>query len=110
MYSGIIHDRMEINDDGYHTSKEKEDCVICLDDAETEWRVLECHHRYHKKCIDNWITVRPKCPMCMKSIKDNTIENQHNRLWEIDHITIRRSILFIVLIMGVIVVMVICNL
>jgi len=109
MYHDIIHDKMEINADGYHKQQEKEECVICLDDAETEWRDLECHHRYHKKCIENWITVRAKCPMCMKSIKENTTENQ-NRSWEIDHITIRRSVLFIVLIMGIIVVMVLCSL
>jgi len=97
---------MEINGDSYH--KPQEDCAICLDDAETEWRELECRHRYHKKCIAEWIVVRAKCPMCMKNIKDNTIEDE-NSIWNADHITIRRFVLFIVLIIGAIIVTVICS-
>jgi hypothetical protein len=90
----------------YH--EQKEECVICLDDIETEWRELECHHRYHKKCIEDWITIRAKCPMCMKNIKDNTIEDE-NSIWNTDPIIIRRFVLFIVLIMGAVIVTVICN-
>lgn len=102
---------MEINGDGYHKPQDKEDCVICLDDIETEWRELECRHRYHKKCIDNWITVRAKCPMCMKNIKDNTIENENenNNVWCTDYISIRRFVLFMSLIIGIIIVMVLCS-
>jgi len=102
--------RMEVNGEEYHEQQEKEECVICLDDVETEWRELACHHRYHKQCIENWITVRAKCPMCMKSIKDNNVEHINNSLAEeIHYIAIRRFLLFIFFIVSVIVVMVLCS-
>jgi len=104
---------MEINGQKYHEQQEKEECVICLDDVETEWRDLECHHRYHKQCIENWIAVRAKCPMCMKSIKDNNKveeKNINNSLAEeIHYIAIRRFLLFIFFVVSVIIVMVLCS-
>jgi hypothetical protein len=101
---------MEIRGGDYHKPQDKEDCVICLDDIDTEWRELECRHRYHKKCIDNWITVRAKCPMCMTNIKDITIENENNNnVWCADYISIRRFVLFMSLIIGIIIVMVLCS-
>jgi hypothetical protein len=104
---------MEVNGEAYHEQQEqqeKEECVICLDEVETEWRELACQHRYHKQCIENWITVRAKCPMCMKSIKDNNVEHINNNLAEeIHYIAIRRFLLFIFFIVSVIVVMVLCS-
>jgi len=103
---------MEVNSDVYQQHQEKEECIICLDEVETEWRDLECHHRYHKKCIEDWITVRAKCPMCMKSIKDNKVNerNINNSLAEeIHYIAIRRFLLFILCIVIVIIVMVLCS-
>lgn len=101
---------MEIDAEAYHEQQEKEECVICLDEVETEWRELACHHRYHKQCIENWITVRAKCPMCMKSIKDNKVEHINNSLAEeIHYIAIRRFMIFICLIVCVIIVMVLCS-
>ncbi len=110
LYHDIVHSRMEVNGEEYHEQQEKEECVICLDDVETEWRELACHHRYHKQCIENWITVRAKCPMCMKSIKDNKVEHINNSLAEeIHYIAIRRFLLFIFFIVSVIIVMVLCS-
>ena len=31
--------------------------IICLDEAEIEWKELECQHGYHKQCIENWIII-----------------------------------------------------
>jgi len=98
---------MEINA-GYH--EQQEECIICLDTVEKEWRDLECHHRYHKKCIENWIVVRATCPLCMKNIKDNKVDDRNiNSTREIDHISIRRFMLFVVIIVGVIIVTVLCS-
>ena len=89
----------------YH--EQQEECVICLDDVETEWRDLECHHRYHKQCIENWIVVRATCPLCMKTIKD--IEERNINTEAVNYIAIRRYMLFILLVVGVIIVMVLCS-
>jgi hypothetical protein len=101
---------MEINSKANQEQEAKE-CVICLDDVETEWRDLECHHRYHKSCIENWIAIRAKCPMCMKSIKEKIDERNINNsvIEEIHYKAIRRFIIFISLIICVIIVMVLCS-
>jgi hypothetical protein len=110
LYHDIVHTRMEVSSDEYR-QQEKEECVICLDDVETEWRDLECRHRYHKQCIEEWITVRAKCPMCMKSIENNIEERNINNslIEEVHYIAIRRFMLFILLVICVIVVMVLCS-
>jgi hypothetical protein len=102
---------MEINVVTYHEQKGKEECVICLDEVEIEWRDLECQHRYHKQCIDNWIRVSARCPLCMKTIKNNKIEsiNNNNMIEEAQYIAIRRYIIFICIIVCVIIIMVICS-
>ena len=91
----------------YH--EQQEECVICLDDVETEWRELECHHRYHKKCIEDWITIRAKCPMCMKNIHDNKVDDRNINTEVVNYIAIRRFMLFILFVVCVIVVMVLCS-
>ena len=96
---------MEVNSEAYH---EQQECVICLDDVETEWRDLECHHRYHKQCIENWITIRATCPMCMKKI-ENKIDDSNNLSEEIHNIAIRRFMSFIFFVVCVIIVMVLCS-
>ena len=95
---------MEIHAE-YH--EQQEECVICLDDIETEWRELECHHRYHKKCIEDWISIRAKCPMCMKNI--NKVDDKNSHTEETHYISIRRFMLFILFVVCVIVVMVLCS-
>lgn len=109
---------MEINSDGYHMQEEKEEkeeCIICLDEVEKEWRELECHHRYHKKCIEDWIKVKAKCPLCMKHIHDKErnrmIERNINdgELEEIHMIGIRRFLICMCCVIILLVIMVITS-
>jgi hypothetical protein len=104
---------MEIDGEEYHEQheqQEKEQCIICLDELETEWRVLECQHRYHTVCIANWIAIRARCPLCMKKIRENKIESINDSLIEATHyIAIRRFIIFMLCIVCVIIVMVLCS-
>ena len=51
------------------TVNEVEDtCVICQDKIEVNSviRKLNCNHKYHYKCIDNWFENNYTCPLCMK--------------------------------------------
>ena len=46
------------------------ECIICFDDFKEndKIRILKCTHMYHKKCIDEWISIKTICPECMDNI------------------------------------------
>jgi hypothetical protein len=69
-------------------------CIICLDDfkpqeiKESEKKellekedisLLECGHKYHKKCISDWIKKDQKCPLCKAKIDNKEKENNENK-------------------------------
>jgi hypothetical protein len=41
-------------------------CSICLSDYEEGelLRQLPCQHHFHQICIDHWIHLHPRCPLC----------------------------------------------
>jgi hypothetical protein len=42
-------------------------CQVCLTayQSEDDVRILQCHHGFHKVCIDKWLTEgQNKCPLC----------------------------------------------
>jgi hypothetical protein len=42
-------------------------CQVCLTayQSEDDVRILQCHHGFHKACIDKWLTEgQNKCPLC----------------------------------------------
>ena len=45
-------------------------CSICLAHYEEneQVRVLPCKHNFHKNCVDEWLKINSKCPLCMQSI------------------------------------------
>lgn len=54
--------------DNYRSSKEPEICVICLEEYDRyifeQKTKLLCGHKYHKRCIDRWLSQNPSCPYC----------------------------------------------
>lgn len=45
----------------------EEDCIICLSREEGEtvpWRQLSCMHRFHEKCLLEWLGKARRCPVC----------------------------------------------
>ena len=90
--------------------EEKEECSICLDEVETIWRKLGCQHRYHKKCIEEWMRVSERCPLCMKNIRRSEMEEMNRiRVNEMYCSAIRRYVIFICCILVVIIVVVLCS-
>eukprot|EP00741_Cyanophora_paradoxa_P008305 tig00001286_g8034.t1 len=51
-------------------SEEDASCVMCLEAYEpgVELRQLPCRHYFHRKCIDNWLTIKCTCPLCRQDI------------------------------------------
>lgn len=45
-------------------------CCVCMCDVEEgeELRVLPCSHKYHRNCIDEWLTYNGCCPVDKKRI------------------------------------------
>jgi hypothetical protein len=45
-------------------NSQNEECCICLDKDNSEWSILPCCHKFHKKCISKWILESQTCPVC----------------------------------------------
>ncbi len=47
-----------------------ERCYICLENLNQEYDKLKCgcFNQYHTICLDAWIAVQNKCPICKKKI------------------------------------------
>ncbi|KAI3983771.1 hypothetical protein MKX01_001175 [Papaver californicum] len=43
-----------------------EDCSICLQGLNVgdEAVILKCSHTFHEKCMSQWLTRKPNCPLC----------------------------------------------
>ena len=48
----------------------EESCSICLENYKKNdtINILKCGHKYHEKCIDEWIEKSDNCPLCRLSI------------------------------------------
>ena len=53
---------------------EKNTCVICLEEDHKSCHMIfvktECGHIYCKTCIDKWLSMNDRCPLCMHQFKD----------------------------------------
>eukprot|EP00210_Caulerpa_lentillifera_P000885 g856.t1 len=47
-------------------------CPICLENfmPRDELRVMPCHHKYHRCCLDKWLKINAVCPICNMNVKD----------------------------------------
>lgn len=50
-------------------------CSICWDTISQELEVaeLQCSHRFHSQCIENWVILKPECPLCREIIFNRTV-------------------------------------
>ncbi|KAH9362835.1 hypothetical protein HPB48_015202 [Haemaphysalis longicornis] len=41
-------------------------CVVCISQMESREiiRALPCRHKFHASCIDQWLRINRKCPLC----------------------------------------------
>ncbi|CAA0394767.1 unnamed protein product [Arabidopsis thaliana] len=59
-------------------SPEDTECCICLCEYEdgVELRELPCNHHFHCTCIDKWLHINSRCPLC----KFNILKNANNEV------------------------------
>ena len=67
----ILNKNLQINNsiEYKHTNKNSNNiCIICLEDHELNDKIiiLSCYHKFHKKCILEWLNNNPICPICRK--------------------------------------------
>lgn len=54
-------------------SEKEETCTVCLSDFEENENIrkLRCNHIFHPECIEKWLDINKKCPMCRKEIDND---------------------------------------
>ncbi len=54
-------------------------CIICQEDycVVKKCTELYCGHKYHKKCIDKWVYIKPTCPLCNEGILMRNRKRSH---------------------------------
>ncbi|EOA20799.1 hypothetical protein CARUB_v10001135mg [Capsella rubella] len=59
-------------------SPEDTECCICLCEYEdgAELRELPCNHHFHCACIDKWLRINSRCPLCKFNILKNANEEE----------------------------------
>lgn len=58
------------------------ECVICLEDMkENDDFLTKCNHRFHKECLNDWISIysNTECPICRKKLGLYLFENKKQR-------------------------------
>lgn len=58
------------------------ECVICLSKIEDNDFITKCNHRFHKECLNEWITLylNKECPICRKKLGLYTLETKKERI------------------------------
>ena len=54
----------------HNSDKDDSLCVICRDDKEAgdRLRKLPCGHMWHARCVDAWLLIDARCPLCSLSV------------------------------------------
>jgi len=71
-----VKDDIDLNNDILRSVEPRDNtvCPICLDVIQHNVFVTVCRHKYHKSCIDQWLTKSDVCPLCRGNI---SIINKH---------------------------------
>ena len=70
-------------------------CGICRESL-TEDVFAHADHRFHGRCISNWVEIEPTCPLCKKTVDTTTLlgkdvlQNQLDQRYEANEAARRR--------------------
>lgn len=51
-------------------------CAICQDAVSCATRLRHCGHFFHGSCIDQWLQMNPRCPVCRHDIREQRLLRQ----------------------------------
>lgn len=52
-------------------------CVICMTQYEEDSQardILKCGHMFHAECLETWLKVKQKCPLCNQDLKRHSLD------------------------------------
>jgi hypothetical protein len=51
---------------GNSEAHQDENCVICYENFNVgeKFKLLQCGHKFHSECIDDWLSTKNSCPLC----------------------------------------------
>ncbi|KAI8893725.1 hypothetical protein BC833DRAFT_652664 [Globomyces pollinis-pini] len=74
----VPEDTLVVIPEQQYLELEEEDatCTICLSEYEEgeNLRQLGCKHHFHKDCIDEWLHLNGKCPLCIQGLEEVPFE------------------------------------
>jgi hypothetical protein len=45
-------------------------CSICQEELTRGTRLRACRHTFHEQCIDQWLQLNTRCPVCRHDVRD----------------------------------------
>ena len=60
-----------------------DDCAICFDtisDSQIAKMLKPCNHYFHNECINQWLIIEKKCPMCMTMLNQSTSDSHKKEI------------------------------
>lgn len=59
----------------------EKECTICMDEIKDDGFVTKCQHRFHKNCLNEWISQysNTECPICRKKLGLYVFETKKQR-------------------------------
>lgn len=52
-----------------HIGVTNTNCAICQDSVTCATRIRHCGHCFHGACIEQWLSMSPRCPVCRHDIR-----------------------------------------
>ena len=69
-------------------------CSICLEEN-PDHILINCGHHFHKECIEQWLRIKPICPLCRRLSTTNFTYNYRNTYIKKGSITINNNFIVI---------------
>ena len=77
-----IESSNEITESG--KSFDQSDCQICLEEMKIKTSLFRapCRHKFHKKCLAQWLREGNRCPLCNSSLQPSNARMQSTAVVE----------------------------